>query len=273
MKRKQKIILGAVLVVALLAVAFFRGGLPGGEVHPDESRDIMGMEAGGVEVWEEYDDLIDDKDIAWEEEQQSSFWDLGAEGDRQEDAPPAETESKGDTSASGGKPAASGQNNVTPSTVFVKPVFVPPSAGGSGQTGGNAVCTISIRCDTVLQNLDRLDSAKHSLIPENGVILPSVSVAFQEGDSAFDILQAETKRRGIHLEYTKTILYNTYYIEGIANLYELDCGEGSGWMYSVNGTFLSQGSSNYIIQPGDAIVFHYTCDLGKDLGSDGGERE
>ena len=32
-------------------------------------------------------------------------------------------------------------------------------------------------------------------------------------------------------------MYNSYYVEGIGNLYEFDCGSESGWMYKVNGWF------------------------------------
>ena len=61
-------------------------------------------------------------------------------------------------------------------------------------------------------------------------------------------------------------MYNSHYIEGINNLYEFDCGELSGWMYSVNGWYPNYGCSRYQVQDGDVIEWHYTCDLGEDLG-------
>ena len=56
------------------------------------------------------------------------------------------------------------------------------------------------------------------------------------------------------------------YIEGIANLYEFDCGPLSGWMYQVNGWFPNYGCSRYQMQDGDNIAWVYTCDLGNDVG-------
>ena len=72
----------------------------------------------------------------------------------------------------------------------------------------------------------------------------------------------------IHIEFVKTPVYDSAYIEGINNLYEFDCGELSGWMYKVNGNFPNYGCTNYKIKNGDNIEFVYTCDLGKDVGGD-----
>ena len=63
-----------------------------------------------------------------------------------------------------------------------------------------------------------------------------------------------------------TPIYNSAYIEGIANLYEFDCGELSGWMYKVNGWFPNYGCSRYRLTEGDVVEWVYTCDLGNDVG-------
>ena len=55
----------------------------------------------------------------------------------------------------------------------------------------------------------------------------------------------KTKEPGIQISSKYTPLYNSYYVEGINQLYELDCGKNSGWMYSVNGTFPNYGASAY----------------------------
>lgn len=64
----------------------------------------------------------------------------------------------------------------------------------------------------------------------------------------------------------KTPVFNSAYIEGIANIYELDCGELSGWMYSVNGSFPNYGCSKYTLTNNDKIEWVYTCNLGIDVG-------
>ena len=68
------------------------------------------------------------------------------------------------------------------------------------------------------------------------------------------------------MEFVNTPIYNSAYIEGINNLYEFDAGELSGWMYCVNGEFPNYGSSGYKVKPGDKIEWHYSCDLGRDVG-------
>lgn len=127
-------------------------------------------------------------------------------------------------------------------------------------------CTIYIECGTILTNIDQLDPAKSDLVPEDGVILEKETVTFYEGESVFDVLLRETQNHRIHMEYSFTPVYNSSYIEGINNLYEFDCGELSGWMYSVNGWYPNYGCSRYQVQAGDTIEWHYTCDLGRDLG-------
>ena len=134
-------------------------------------------------------------------------------------------------------------------------------------------CTISITCETILDNWDAWDEwdkeaadAKKPLVPSNGVILGTTSVTFSEGESVFDVLQRVCRQNGIHMESSWTPMYNSAYVEGINNLYEFDVSQGSGWMYSVNGWFPNYGCSRYVLQDGDSIAWRYTCDYGDDVG-------
>lgn len=129
-------------------------------------------------------------------------------------------------------------------------------------------CTISIECSTILNNLSDLTPDKRELVPSNGVILPTTTVTFYEGESVFDVLQRVCREKGIHMESSWTPVYNSAYIEGIHNLYEFDCGELSGWMYRVNGWYPNYGCSRYQLADGEKIEWRYTCDLGKDVGCD-----
>lgn len=128
-------------------------------------------------------------------------------------------------------------------------------------------CLLSVRCDTILQNKDMLDKAKTDIVPENGVIYEEKRVTFNEGETVFDVLLREMRQNKIHFEFVNTPVYNSAYIEGIANLYEFDCGELSGWMYKVNGVFPSYGCSLYKLKNNDKIEWVYTCNLGKDVGN------
>ena len=130
-------------------------------------------------------------------------------------------------------------------------------------------CYLSISCKTILDNMYDLKEGKEVLVPSDGIILPRTEVVFYEGESVFDLLLRETRSRGIHMESSFTPAYNSAYIEGIANLYEFDCGGESGWVYRVNGWFPNYGVSRYVVKQDDEIEFHYTCDLGRDVGSEG----
>lgn len=140
------------------------------------------------------------------------------------------------------------------------------STSNSGAVSGSS-CTISIVCDTILNNLDKLRDGKEAFVPANGVILAASSISISDGDTVFDVLKKACELADIQLEYSYTPLYGSYYIEGINNLYEFDCGEQSGWMYKVNGVFPDHGCSAYYLSAGDEIVFCYTCvGLGADVG-------
>ena len=127
-------------------------------------------------------------------------------------------------------------------------------------------CTFSISCATILSNMDKCDKSKQFLVPSDGVILPSTTVTFSEGESVYDVLQRLCRENGIHMESSWTPIYNSAYVEGINNLYEFDVGKLSGWMYSVNSWFPNYGCSRYALQNGDVVNWVYTCDLGKDVG-------
>lgn len=141
------------------------------------------------------------------------------------------------------------------------------------QTGGKSLyrmaantCTLEIRCDTLLQHLDKLSSGKAELVPEDGILLEKTTVSFESGDSVFDVFRRCLREQNVHFEYVDAKAYGSIYIEGIGNLYEFDCGEQSGWLYFVNGISPGLGCSGYTVANGDEIVFAYTCDMGADLG-------
>ncbi len=129
-------------------------------------------------------------------------------------------------------------------------------------------CTLSIDCKTILDHKDQLNKEKESVFPTDGVILKAQKVLFYDGESVFDILLRETKKNEMQMEYKATPAYNSSYIEGIHNLYEFDCGELSGWMYKVNGWYPNYGCSRYELKDGDVVCWRYTCDLGRDVGSE-----
>lgn len=137
----------------------------------------------------------------------------------------------------------------------------------NSNTSKSNTCTISISCNTALNNMDKLRTpAVASAIPSSGTILSTTTVTFTEGESVYDVLQRVCRDNGIQMEASWTATYNSAYVEGINNLYEFDVGSGSGWMYKVNGWFPNYGCSSYELKNGDNICWVYTCNLGDDVG-------
>lgn len=138
--------------------------------------------------------------------------------------------------------------------------------------GTENLCTVTIRCDTILNHPELLDRTKVPYIPADGIILESVTVEFTPGDSVFDVLKRVCEAAEIPMEYSWSPLYDAFYLEGINHLYEFDCGIESGWMYRVNGSFPNYGCSDFSVSAGDCIEVLYTCiGMGADLGAGRGE--
>lgn len=128
--------------------------------------------------------------------------------------------------------------------------------------------TITIRCDTILDNWDKLDKSLQNgnYVPKNGVILGVRTYEISDGDTVFDVLKKATGQAGIKMEYQGGNQFGSVFIRGINHIYEKNCGSKSGWMYKVNSSFPSKGCNTYELKDGDRISWLYTCDLGKDIG-------
>ena len=97
------------------------------------------------------------------------------------------------------------------------------------------------------------------------MILNQTTVSFSQGETVYNVLSRTCKKARIQLEVSYSGGYGSYYVEGIGNLYEFDCGRQSGWIYTVNGKDPNYGCSSYQLKNGDHIEWSYTC---KGLGSD-----
>lgn len=182
--------------------------------------------------------------------------------DAAQDAPatsaPSETERQEET------PAVPPEQNEAPTQAPDTPAS--PDEPEPPVENSVLTCTVSISCAAILENLDWLNAEKADLIPADGVLLAPTAVEFTEGESVFDVLKRVCRENKIHMEFSETPVYQSAYIEGIGNLYEFDCGEGSGWMYRVNGEFPNYGCSRYTLADGDTVEWVYTCDFGADVG-------
>lgn len=124
-------------------------------------------------------------------------------------------------------------------------------------TSGKYTAFISINCETAV----KYKGSKR----KKADILNKYKVGFDKGDTVFTALKKACKNNKIQFEYSGS--GDSLYIEGIDYLYEFDCGDLSGWEYSVNGEFPSVGCGVYKLKDGDVISWRYTCDLGADIGN------
>lgn len=122
---------------------------------------------------------------------------------------------------------------------------------------GKLTATVSIDCSTAVKY--KKPNRKKA------VILKNYKVKFKEGDTVYTVLKNACKNNKIQFEYTGS--GDSLYIKGIDYLYEFDCGDLSGWEYSVNGKFPEVGCNSYKLKDGDDIRWLYTCDLGADIGN------
>lgn len=168
-------------------------------------------------------------------------------------------------SAQGSEEAAPPDASAETAAPSAEPVTMPAVTPTPNVQPAAETCTISISCAAALQS-DRLPDAVRAVLPENGQILGPVTIELEPGDTVWTVLQRVTRSHGVALEAQWTPAYGTDYVQGIGQLYEFDCGQGSGWIYSVNGAFPSEGCSSYPLQPGDVIRWLYTCDCGHAIG-------
>ena len=127
--------------------------------------------------------------------------------------------------------------------------------GGGDEITDPIKTVISIRCDTVAGEKD--------YIPKDGTILERYEVVINDGQTAYDQLISAVRANSIHIDVNAAS-----YVSGIANIYELDFGDLSGWMYRVNGTFADVNSSEKKLSEGDFVEWLYTRNIGKDIGNE-----
>ncbi len=245
MKKGTKIIIG-ILILAALAFAFWYGG------------DAPGMQGWNVASEEN----VTETSIGVTDEAVKADKDVNVTDEAIDEKLPEADSSKPQEMVI--DPETGKDKYLTDPVPEGKPLPVEPQDAVT--TDKKLSCTISISCATILDNMKWLAEEKVDMVPDDGWILEPTTVTFYEGESVFNVLQRTCKQNKIQMEFEDTPMYNSAYIEGIHNLYEFDCGQLSGWMYSVNDWFPNYGCSRYQLKDGDVIKWVYTCDLGYDVG-------
>lgn len=119
---------------------------------------------------------------------------------------------------------------------------------------------LTIQCTAILDHRELWKDGLEEILPDNGIFYTGDCI-LSEGETVYDVLKMVCQEKNIALDSQYTPIYGTYYIQGIGNLYEFDCGSESGWKYSVNGKVPGEGCSTYKLSSGDEIIFYYDYKL------------
>lgn len=120
---------------------------------------------------------------------------------------------------------------------------------------------IQIRCDRVAEEPEKLiDPALIEYIPEDGVAMARLKFIATEGDSVLDVLEKICKNKRIEVKKTQDGLIDT-----IGYIKNGDCGEGSCWIYTVDGKLMSDNPADCKVKGGEDIVWTFTLNGGHDI--------
>ena len=123
--------------------------------------------------------------------------------------------------------------------------------------------TVTIVCYNALKS-DALPDGVRAVLPAGGVLLQR-TVTLEPGDTVWSVTQRVCREAGVSVEASFAAAQGAVYVEGIGQLYEFDCGEGSGWIYKVNGVAPGRGCDGYELHAGDTLLWAYTCNYGNDV--------
>lgn len=172
--------------------------------------------------------------------------------------PSEKPESKlAESSSTGNKqPSQPVANNKKPSTPSSAPAV--PTKTPSAEKHAEKVEQPETQANTITYSI---------VISSTEVPLPVLEMDITDGDTVLKALIDIAKEKKIQMDY-RGGQGATAYIEGIDNVYEFDRGQGSGWMYRVNGIFPDRGAGVVPLRAGDVVEWIYTTDLGVDIGAE-----
>lgn len=93
-------------------------------------------------------------------------------------------------------------------------------------------------------------------LSEGNKIIASGPVSFKTSATAFSVLQALTKRKGIKIAYTGR--GSSTYVTMIAGKKAGSGGVGGGWVYQVNGHYSSRSAGAYKLKNGDKVQWAWS---------------
>lgn len=156
-----------------------------------------------------------------------------------------------------GKKTKTKKNPERPTT---QPVAKPTMTAVPTVSPEAATVSFDIQCTAVINHRELWRDGLEEIIPASGYFYRGHQ-EIAEGDTVYDVLKRVCNKKNIALDAEFTPLFGSYYIKGIGNLYEFDCGSESGWKYKVNDKYADVSCSSYPLKKGDHVVFVYDYQL------------
>ncbi len=122
---------------------------------------------------------------------------------------------------------------------------------------------IEIRCDKVVENLSALkDPTLIGYMPQSGIALKKLKYIGKKDNTALEVIEKVCKSNSIEIVTTSNG------VSKIGYLTNGDCGKDSLWKFTVNGKVFEGEPEEYVIQPGDDIIWTFSLENGRDLKGD-----
>lgn len=180
------------------------------------------------------------------------------EASQQEDKASSQEEQKGQKAAgSSSKQSASSSKQETsrPQDSTSKAPETSSKPETPSKPSNTISVTISVDCSRAVAQGNQIAQA----VSQNGMILGKTSLTLSKEASAYDAL----KETGLVINANKSAM--GMYVISIQSLAEKMCGGESGWLFFVNGEYISSSCDKCILQDGDVLEWIYTCNNGEDI--------
>lgn len=142
----------------------------------------------------------------------------------------------------------------TPDTTEEAQALPQESSDDSEDTSQGNTITISINCSKAAE-------ADVAGAPEDGWIMEASTVELQEGDTVWTVLDRVCRDRSIAV--AKNGSGATVFVKSIQGVAAVSAD--SGWMFSVNGTYIMTSAGGCKLEAGDIVCWEYTMDGGADI--------
>ena len=138
------------------------------------------------------------------------------------------------------------------------------SGSGTGSTGTGESDKKTIRVTMRLIGAELaskdVDLGAEAYLPDYVTWIPTTSYELDEGAKVYDLWVLATQHAGIRSVGAERDYVETVYAPGGYELSEFTNGNRSGWMYTVNGTHPGRGLTNWTLNDGDVVIWHYIND-------------